>query len=66
MSFKSKNKTDGNYFFAAAPGSTEVYMIPNDKKVEFLKWCQCEFFDEEWRQWRDFFKPFEVTYKYEQ
>lgn len=51
------------YFFATAPGSTEMYLIQEWLKDEYMLWCQCELFDEAWQRFADFFRSNEIIFK---
>lgn len=58
-----KNINIDQYFLAVAPGSTEMYLIPNYLKDNYLQWCRCEFFDKYWVQWKQFFDVDEIIFK---
>lgn len=65
ITVNDKRTIAGNdeHFFAYAPGSTEMYLIPHYLKNEFLLWCKCEFFDDRWQLWANFFKYNEIVFK---
>lgn len=56
-------KTITGFFIAEAPGSTEVYMIPEDTREDYLMWCECELFDEKWQQFHTIFKQHQIVFK---
>lgn len=52
----------GQYAFVThAPGSTELYIIPNRWWDDFIKWCLCELFDERWAEYQQFFEAYRVV-----
>lgn len=50
--------------FHTAPGSTEMYLIPDYLLDNYVIWCtKCDLYDERWVQFKKYFAVHEIVYK---
>jgi hypothetical protein len=46
------------YFLAQAPGDVNWLLIPVTMRDQFIEWCKCELYDEEYTKYRNVFYPY--------
>lgn len=48
----------------SAPGSNEMYLIPDTMLDKWIEWCtQCDLYGEDWVKMKEVFSPHEIVYK---